>query len=147
MACRSRFSLTSIFGSFRARQGGDAIRTHGLTIVAIKAVHTLIFFAVFGAIVDILRSGLEGKPTRRTGIASGIALTESAIFVANRGRCPLTGLAESLGDPHAAVSDIYLPRVLARTLPYWSGPLLAFGLALNLISLRSRRGRGGPIAL
>jgi len=87
----------------------------------------------------ILCAGLHGKPTKRTAIAAAIALTESAIFLGNRARCPLTGLAESLGDPHGAVSDIYLPGFVARALPFWAGPLLALGLVLNLISLQSRR--------
>ena len=45
----------------------------------------------------VLYKGLRGASDRRAAIAGAIVAGETAIFLANGARCPLTGLAESLG--------------------------------------------------
>jgi hypothetical protein len=50
------------------------------------------------------------------------------VFVANRGRCPLTGLVEDLGGEHGQVSDIFLPRWCADRIPQLCTPPLVVGL-------------------
>ena len=62
--------------------------------------------------------------------ALAAALSESTVFIANRGPCPPTGLVEDLGAENGRVSDIFLPRRFAERIPVIFGPPLAIGLVL-----------------
>ena len=68
------------------------------------------------------------------GLAASIVAAEAAVFLANRGVCPLTPLAERHGARTGAggVSDIFLPEVVARTIPLWSSALIAIALVLHV---------------
>ena len=70
-------------------------------LVGVKAVHSLIYFSIESCMGYLLYTGLKGREDRRTGIAAGVVAAESLIFVGNGRRCPLTGLAETLGEPRA----------------------------------------------
>ena len=76
-------------------------------------------------------SGLIGRRDRTVAAAAAAVAVESAVFVANGGVCPLTPLAERLGSGHGNVSDIFLPDVLARTIPAWSSALIALAVGLH----------------
>lgn len=127
------------------------------TVGAIKAVHTAVFFSVAALILLFTWDGVQGRPRRRTAIAAGVALTETAIYASNNGVCPLTPLAEELGASSGTVTDIFLPDWFSRRIPLFSGTLLVVGLVLNLrasrlratgVTLRRRRrcGRGARSA-
>jgi hypothetical protein len=100
-------------------------------------VHSLIFLVNSASVELILWSGLTGRRSRWIRLALAAALTETAVFVTNHGRCPLTGLVEELGADDGRVSDIFLPRWLADRIPLIFGPQLAIGLAL--LAWRNRR--------
>ena len=110
---------------------------------AIKAVHTAIFFSVAGLILLFAWDGVQGRPRRRTAIAAGVALTETAIYASNNLVCPLSPLAEELGASSGSVTDIFLPDWFSRRIPLVSGTVLVLGLALNLRASR-RRAAAGP---
>jgi len=65
-------------------------------------------------------------------------MSESLVFVGNRCRCPLSGLAERLGAGNGSVTDIYLPRRLAHNLPAIHVPLLMLAGYLHARNLRGR---------
>jgi hypothetical protein len=102
----------------------------------VKLVHTLIWFVVEAAMLSVLYDGIRGLTGRRTAIAGAIVAVESAVFLGNRARCPLTDVAESLGAESGSVTDIFLPRWLAHNLPAIHVPLVAFALALHIRTLR-----------
>jgi hypothetical protein len=77
---------------------------------------TVIWAFVEAAMLYLLVSGAAGRSDRRAGAAAAIVGAESLVF-ANGARCPLTGLAESLGVDDGSVTDVYLPNWLARSLP------------------------------
>lgn len=108
-------------------------------LAAIKATHTLIFISVAAEILLFTWDGIRQRPGRRTAIAAGIALAESAIYASNNQVCPLTPLAEELGATRGSVVDIYLPGWLARRIPVLSSATLLVGIALNLRALLARR--------
>jgi hypothetical protein len=110
-----------------------------LVLVGVKTVHTIAFFIIAGAIAVVFGDGLRARPTRRTGAAAAIALTECAVFAANGFVCPLTPVAERLGAKRGSVSDIFLPDVVARNLTWIATPILVGGLAMNVAALRGRR--------
>jgi hypothetical protein len=51
----------------------------------------------------------------------------------NRGVCPLTPLAERHGADRGGVSDIFLPDIVARTIPIWATSLVVVGVALHVV--------------
>lgn len=116
----------------------SAIRTRGsnVAIEAIKAVHTLIWFAIESCMAYLLYSGFAGRSDRRAGVAAGVVAGESLIFAANGFRCPLTGVAEGLGAERGSVTDIYLPRWFAHNLPAIHVPLIVLAGYLHARNLR-----------
>lgn len=69
-----------------------------------------------------------------------MALTEPIVFVANRGRCPLTEAAERLGAESGRISDIFLPRRCADRIPQLCAPPLLIGMfALGFRAHHPRR--------
>jgi hypothetical protein len=103
-------------------------------LVALRLVHTAIWVAVESCVIYLLASGWAGRTDRRAAWAAGIVGAETAVFLGNGARCPLTSLAEDLGATHGSVTDIFLPRRLARNLPAIHVPLL---LAAGYLHLRN----------
>ena len=89
----------------------------------------------------VLYKGLRGASDRRAAIAGAIVAGETAIFLANGARCPLTGLAESLGAESGSVTDLYLPKWLAHNLPAIHVPLVVLAVLLHVRNIRRLQGR------
>ncbi len=100
-------------------------------LAVVKGIHTVIWALVEAAMFYLLASGVAGRSDRRAGAAAAIVGAETLVFLANGARCPLTGLAESLGAEHGSVTDIYLPGWLARSLPLIHVPLIAAAIWLH----------------
>jgi len=94
-----------------------------LAIVVLKLVHSAIFLVNSASVLHIFWVGVSDRRSRWTGLALTAALTESLVFVANRGRCPLTAMVEQLGAESGRVSDIFLPRWFADRIPVIFGPV------------------------
>jgi hypothetical protein len=101
-------------------------------LISVKVVHSLIYFSIEFCMGYLIYAGLKGREDRRTAITAGVVVGESLIFLGNRCRCPLTGLAENLGAGSGSVTDIYLPDFLASNLPLIHVPLLALALYLHI---------------
>ena len=101
-------------------------------LVAIKAVHSAIFFVMLSAIGWLLATGLTGRRDRSVAAAGALVAVESVVFVVNGGTCPLTPLAERHGAKRGEVSDIFLPDAVARTIPIWATSAVAVAVALHL---------------
>ncbi len=101
-------------------------------LVGVKVVHSLLYFAIESCMGYLIYAGLKGREDRRTAMAAGVVGGESLIFLGNRCRCPLTGLAEHLGAASGSVTDIYLPGFLASHLVLIHVPLLALALCLHV---------------
>lgn len=109
-----------------------------VAILAIKVVHSAIFLLNATSVLHIFWVGVLNRRSRWTGVALVAALAESFVFVANRGRCPLTQMVEAMGAESGRVSDIFLPRWFADRIPQLFGPPLVVGL----LTLAYHRGRG-----
>jgi hypothetical protein len=112
-------------------------------LFTVRAVHSAVFVAELWAIVWLIVTGVLRRSGRSVRIAALLVAGESAVFVGNRGVCPLTPIAERYGARDGRVSDIFLPAPLARTIPQWSIPLVLVGVALHL---RNRRRRPWAVA-
>jgi hypothetical protein len=111
-------------------------------LFAIRAVHSAIFLVELGSILWLVATGLANRRDRSVAVAAGLVAVESSVFVLNRGVCPLTPLAERHGAARGSVSDIFLPDVVARTIPAWSSALVALAIALHVRGAR-RAASGG----
>jgi len=109
-------------------------------IVGLKLVHSAIFLVNSAAILHIFVAGIRDRPSRWTGPALALALAESTVFVANRGRCPLTTVAEALGAESGRVSDIFLPRWCADRIPQLCAPPIARRRACPRLQQLAARG-------
>jgi hypothetical protein len=113
---------------------------HPRALAVVKGTHTVIWACVEAAMAYLLASGAAGRSDRRAGVAAAIVGAEALVFLANGARCPLTGLAESLGADDGSVTDIYLPGWLARILPLLHVPLIVMAGWLHWRNLRGERG-------
>jgi hypothetical protein len=115
------------------------VRRRSAALSLVKALHTIIFASVGGAIGLFVWDGLQRRPGRRAAVALGIVLAESAVYVSNNQVCPLTPLAEELGAERGSVADIFLPDWFSRRIPLFGGSALVVGLGLNLWALLGHR--------
>jgi hypothetical protein len=116
-----------------------ATRSYPLAVVAVKTVHTAIFIVELCSIVWLVVSGSFGRRDRTVALAAGLVAIEAAVFVTNDGVCPLTPLTERLGATDGSVSDIFLPSVVARTIPTWATALVVLAVVLHGRSAIGRR--------
>jgi hypothetical protein len=71
-------------------------------LVRSKLIHSVIFVVDSAAVVHILCAGVFNRRSRWTRLALVAAVGESVVFVANRGRCPLTMLVDAWAPRTAA---------------------------------------------
>lgn len=105
-------------------------------LAVVKSLHTFIWFLVEGAVLYLVYAGLTKRTGRSVTLAAAMVAGESTVFLANGASCPLTPLAESLGAESGSVTDIYLPRWLAKSLPVIHVPLIVLILYLHRDRLR-----------
>ena len=99
----------------------------------------MIFWVELGSILWLVVTGVTGRRDRSVGVAAALVAVESAVFIANDAVCPFTPLAERFGASSGSVSDIWLPDVVARTIPYWTVPLVVLGGALHVRGMVASR--------
>jgi len=103
----------------------------------VKTVHAAFAVVSTAVLAGFLFEVISGRISWVSWIAVAMFITEGAILVVNRWRCPLTVYAERLGSPHGRVTDLFLPRWAAdRAFQIYAG-LFAGGclmLAVRLLS-------------
>jgi hypothetical protein len=107
------------------------MKEHSTLLKAVKAFHTLAWFTIEICMLYVLYSGIRGHSDRRAGLAASVVALETLVFAANGFHCPLTAVARNLGDSTGSVTDIYLPKWLARNLPGIHVPLIIVAVALH----------------
>jgi hypothetical protein len=98
----------------------------------IKLVHTIAWALFAGCILLIPLAAWQ----RQLGMALaliGIVMVEVAILLANRFRCPLTGVAARYTDDRQDNFDIYLPLWIARYNKQIFGTLFVAGMLYTLV--------------
>ncbi len=84
-----------------------------LQLTLIKLLHTVIWAFFAACIVVLPLAGLKRRFDWALALTA-VVLLECVILMANRGRCPLTGLAAQFTEDRTDNFDIYLPIWLAR---------------------------------
>ena len=112
---------------------------HSALLRAVKVLHTFLWFTIEACMLYVLYAGIRKRTDRRAGIAAAVVAAETLVFAANGFHCPLTAVARDLGDATGSVTDIYLPRWLARNLPGIHVPLIIAAVILHWRNLSARR--------
>lgn len=113
---------------------------HGRWIVAIKSLHTAVLVVMSCSVGYVLYSGVTGQRGTLLWVAIGLIAFEGVVLLLNGVRCPLTTLAQRLGDE---TGDDYLSSWLFRRsairsiVPICSGLFL---LGLLLVGASALRG-------
>ena len=102
-----------------------------LLLRAVKSFHTIAWFTIEACMAYVLYTGIRGRTDRKTGAAAVVVAGETLIFAANGFHCPLTAVAQDLGDGKGSVTDIYLPHWFARNLPGIHVPLILAAVLLH----------------
>jgi hypothetical protein len=87
--------------------------TPDASLHAIKALHTIVWAFFAGCIIAIPIFGFMRRYSLAVALI-GVVLIEVLILVANRLRCPLTGVAAKYTEDRSDNFDIYLPVWMAR---------------------------------
>jgi len=96
----------------------------------IKLLHTVIFFFMSACLLYILYCGITGTYDWTLLVAISAILIEGLALLINRGRCPLTTLAEKQGAVKGSVTDIFLPSFIARNTFRYSTALFIIELII-----------------
>ncbi|MHB8842454.1 MAG: hypothetical protein ACYC56_11845 [Candidatus Aquicultor sp.] len=110
-------------------------------LFAIRALHTGIFIFEGSCIVYVLYASLTLRhiPTWPQGrllfLAVTVIIVEGLVLALNKGKCPLTGLAQKYGGKEQRVADLFLPKVFS---PYALRVLTAmFIFAIIVLIIKS----------
>lgn len=129
----------------RLAPAGDGAACHACAqprraaIAAVKTVHVLAWLSVEACVAYTLYAGFTGRTDKRAAAAAAVVAGEVLLFAGNGFRCPLTELAGRLGAQSGSVTDIFLPKRLARNLPAIHAPLVALTVYLHARNLRRSR--------
>lgn len=95
------------------QQSRNSIGLDDRRLAHIKLLHTVIWTIMAAAILTLPYTGLSEQFGWAFGLTL-LVLVECLVLAVNKGRCPLTDLAERYTDERTDNFDIYLPAWLAR---------------------------------
>jgi hypothetical protein len=106
--------------------GDDGIwRT--LAIVALKALHTFIYFFESLCVFAVLYGAIRNRIHKWTVAAIVVIVLEGVVLFFNQMQCPLRIWTERLGAARGSVTDLFLPRWLADRIFQIYTPLFLIG--------------------
>lgn len=97
----------------------------------VKLLHTIVWAFFASCVVGILIAAARQQLDIAAALIGCVAF-ESLILVANRWKCPLTGVAARYTDERSDNFDIYLPLWLARYNKHIFGTLYVIGILWTL---------------
>jgi hypothetical protein len=108
-------------------------------LTVVRAVHTVIYVVMAASTFVVLYAGITGAMGAWLWVAAALVGAESAVFLGNGLKCPLTGVAAKYGAGDGA--DTFLPERITRHTFHVFGPLIL--IAAALLALRWGHGRPG----
>jgi hypothetical protein len=100
----------------------------GLTLI--RSLHTTIYLVMVAAIAVVWHAALTGRFGPALWTALALLAVESAVFLGNGRRCPLTALAVRYGAEKGYAFDTFLPERATRYTFRVFGTLMVLGLVL-----------------
>lgn len=111
------------------------ISTRYRSIKLVKVVHTVAFYMMSAVLLMMVYEVVVDRITWITWNAAGLFLAEGIVLLLNRGRCPMTSMAEDLGASSGQITDLFLPKWFADQIFKVYGVLFVASLALLTIRL------------
>ena len=111
------------------------LSTRYRSIKLVKVVHTVAFHMMSAVLLMMVYEVVVDRITWITWNAAGLFLAEGIVLVLNRGRCPLTSMAERLGASSGQITDLFLPKWFADQIFKVYGAVFVASLALLAIRL------------
>jgi hypothetical protein len=105
------------------------------TLLAVKLAHTLVW-AVFAGCILLLPYFAWRGHLRTAAILIAVVMLEVVVLLANRFRCPLTGVAARYTEDRRDNFDIFLPLWLARYNKQIFGTMFVLGVLYTLFEWR-----------
>lgn len=102
-------------------------------LAAVRAVYTAIYIVMVAAIVVLLYAGVTGYKGEWLWVALALLAIESAVFLGNGMKCPLTALAVRYGAEKGYAFDTFLPENVTRHTFRFFGSLMVLGLLLLVL--------------
>jgi hypothetical protein len=97
-------------------------------LTLVRAVHTVIYLVMATSTLAVLYAGITGAAGAWLWIAGALVGVESAVFLGNGLKCPLTAVAVKYGSGDGA--DTFLPERFTRHTFHIFGPLIVIGAVL-----------------
>lgn len=102
-------------------------------LAVVRGVHTTIYLVMVAAILVLLFAALTGYVGFWLWASLGLLAVESAVFVGNGFRCPLTAAAVRYGAEKGYAFDTFLPESITRHTFRFFGSLMAIGLLMLVL--------------
>lgn len=102
-------------------------------LALIRGVHTTIYLVMALATFVLLYAGITGAHGPWLWLALVLLTIETAVYLGNGMRCPLTGLALRYGAENGYVFDTFLPERATRYTFNFFGTVMVVGLGLLLL--------------
>lgn len=99
-------------------------------LALIRWVHTAIYLVMAASTFVLLYAGLTGATGPWLWVALVLLAIETAVFVGNGMKCPLTAMAVRYGATSGRVFDTFLPEPVTRYTFRFFGTVMAVGLLL-----------------
>lgn len=106
-------------------------KSQALTLI--RTLHTTIYLVMVAAIAVIWHAALTGRFGPPLWTALALLAIESAVFLGNGRRCPLTALAVRYGAEKGYAFDTFLPERATRYTFRVFGTLMVLGLIALLL--------------
>lgn len=100
------------------------------TLALVRFVHTAIYLVMAMSVFVLLYAGITGAAGWWLWTALTLLAVESAVFLGNGLKCPLTALAVQYGAEKGYAFDTFLPERATRYTFRFFGTLMVIGLAL-----------------
>ena len=105
------------------------------SVYVIKLAHSIIFFVLSALLIAFIYEVATNQITFISWVASSLFLAEGIVLLINGWRCPLTAIAEKLGDSHGQITDTFLPKWFADRVFKIYGVSFVVGMALFVIRI------------
>ncbi len=99
-------------------------------LALVRGMHTAIYVVMAASSFAVLYAGVTGAHGVWLWPALALVGVESAVFLGNGLKCPLTVLVAKYDVKRAGVSDTYFPERVTRHTFTVFGPLILIGVAL-----------------
>lgn len=100
------------------------------TLALVRFVHTAIYVVMAVSVFVLLYAGITGASGWWLWTALTLLAVESAVFLGNGLKCPLTALAVRSGAEKGYAFDTFLPERATRYTFRFFGTLMVIGLTL-----------------